>query len=78
LPQNYHSRRTLSDCLVVSASAITAELAKKCEVLMAKQFPPRSPGNPAEGSAQGSAQQQLAFFEKCVDNNGNVSAGKSK
>jgi len=34
----------------------------------------RFAGNPAAGSAQASAQQQRAFFQKCVDNNGNVDA----
>ncbi len=57
------------------AHAITVELAKKCESLMAKQFPPRVPGNPAAGSAKGSAQDRRAFYQKCVDNNGNVDTG---
>ncbi len=54
------------------ASAITAEVAKKCNVLLAKQFPPRQAGNPAAGSSKGSSQDQRDFFKKCVDNGGNM------
>jgi hypothetical protein len=59
-----------------SASAITAELARKCSALMAKQFPPREPGNPAAGSAKGSGPAQNDYFNKCVANNGNMDADK--
>jgi hypothetical protein len=55
-----------------SASAITAEVAKKCNVLLEKEFPPREPGNPAAGSSKGSAQDQRNYFKKCVDNGGNM------
>ena len=43
-----------------SASAITVEVAKKCNLLLEKQFPPRQAGNPAAGSSKGSAQDQRA------------------
>ena len=59
-----------------SASAVTAELARKCSTLMAKQFPPREPGNPAAGSAKGSGRAQHDFFSKCIANNGNMDADK--
>jgi hypothetical protein len=52
------------------ALAATAEVAKKCETLTAKAFPPREIGNPAAGSAKGSAQTQRAYFSKCVANGG--------
>ena len=55
-----------------SAPAITAEVARKCNALTAKQFPPREPGNPAAGSAKGSGRDQHAFFNKCVANGGKV------
>ena len=55
------------------ASAVTAEVAKKCETLTAKAFPPRQIGNPAAGSAKGTAQDQRAYFNKCVDAGGKVS-----
>jgi hypothetical protein len=54
------------------ASAITAEVARKCNALIAKEFPPREPGNPAAGSAKGSGRDQRAYFNKCVTNNSNM------
>jgi hypothetical protein len=55
-----------------NASAITVEVAKKCDVLVAKAFPPREIGNPADGSAKGSAQAQRDYFKKCVTNGGKM------
>jgi hypothetical protein len=60
------------------ALAITAELAKKCEALTAKAFPPRVIGNPAAGSAKGSGKDAQAYFSKCVKNGGKVDDGGSK
>ena len=54
------------------ASAIPVELAKKCNLLVAKAFPPREPGNPAAGSSKGTAQDQRDYFNKCVTNGGNM------
>jgi hypothetical protein len=54
-----------------SAAAITAEVAKKCNAMRAKAFPPRQPGNPAAGSAQGSGSDEQAYFKKCIANGGN-------
>jgi hypothetical protein len=54
------------------ASAITAEVARKCNALTAKQFPAREPGNPAAGSAKGSGRSQYEYFNKCVANGGKV------
>jgi hypothetical protein len=53
-------------------SAITADVAKKCNALTARQFPPREPGNPAAGSAKGSGRARQDYFNKCVANGGNV------
>jgi hypothetical protein len=55
-----------------NASAITVEVAKKCDALVAKAFPPREIGNPAAGSAKGSAQAQRDYFNKCVTNGGKM------
>ena len=55
-----------------SASAITVELAKKCNALVATAFPPRMPGNPAAGSAKGSGKQMQDYFRKCVENEGKM------
>ena len=57
-----------------SASAISVELAKKCNALTAKAFPPRVPGNPAAGSAKGSGREMQDYFKKCVANGGEMPA----
>lgn len=54
------------------AFAISVELAKKCDALTAKAFPPRVIGNPAAGSAKGTGHQQQAYYRKCVANNGKM------
>jgi hypothetical protein len=56
-----------------SASAITAEVAKKCDVLTEKAYPLRVPGNPAAGHKHGSTKEIQDYFNKCVTNGGNVS-----
>jgi hypothetical protein len=53
------------------ASAITVEVAQKCS-------PPREPGNPAAGSAKGTAQSARAYFNKCVANSGNMDGEEKK
>jgi hypothetical protein len=58
--------------LTGNAFALTAEVAKKCEALTAKAFPPRVPGNPAAGSLKGSSAERREYFNKCVTNEGNV------
>jgi hypothetical protein len=59
-----------------SASAISVELAKKCNALTAKAFPPRVIGNPAAGSAKGTGQDQRDYYKKCVANEGKMDAPK--
>ena len=54
------------------ASAITVEVARKCDALAAKAFPSREPGNPAAGSAKGSGYDVQAYFKKCVANGGSA------
>jgi len=54
------------------ASAVTAELARKCSALMAKAYPPREVGNPAAGSAKGNGLAAQTYYQKCVTNNGKV------
>ena len=62
-----------------SASAITVELARKCNAMVATVFPPRVPGNPAAGSAKGSGKQMQDYFRKCVENEGKMpEPGKSE
>jgi hypothetical protein len=59
------------------ASAVSVEIAKKCSSLVAKAFPPREPGNPAAGSAKGTAQDQRNYFNKCLTNGGNMDGAGS-
>jgi hypothetical protein len=55
-----------------SASAVTAEVAKKCEILAEKAYPPLVRGNPAAGSAKGSGQAKYNYLIKCFATGGNV------
>ena len=57
---------------VSQAQPISAEVARKCKVLRAKQFPPRQIGNPAAGSAYGSGPDKREFFRRCVEKGGNI------
>ena len=45
---------------------------KKCAALADKAYPPRVPGNPAAGLAEGTAQSKRDYFNKCVANKGNM------
>jgi hypothetical protein len=55
-----------------NASAISAELARKCTALTAKAFPPRVVGNPASGSVKGGGREERAYYRKCVATEGKV------
>ena len=68
----------LAGLMPAAASAITVEVAKKCNALLAKEFPPRERGNPAAGSTKGTAQSQRDYFNKCVANGGNMDADDAK
>jgi hypothetical protein len=68
----------LAGLMPAAASAITVEVAKKCNVLLAKEFPPREPGNPAAGSTKGTAQSQREYFSKCVANGGKMDGDGAK
>jgi hypothetical protein len=60
------------------ASAVTAEVAKKCAALTARIYPPRVPGNPAAGSTRGSGLAEQDYFRRCVANGGNVGGDDSR
>jgi hypothetical protein len=64
--------------LPTDAKAITVEVAKKCNALLANEFPPRQAGNPAAGSAKGNGQASRDYFKKCVDNGGNMDGSSDK
>ena len=55
-----------------SALAISAEVARACNVAVAKAFPARQAVNPAAGSAKGSAQDERIYFDRCVANGGKI------
>ena len=54
------------------ASAISVEVAKKCNAPHRQGISAAQPGNPAAGSTKGSGVDQRAFFSKCVANNGDM------
>ncbi len=60
------------------ATAITAELAKKCEALVSTAFPPRQLGNPAAGSAKGNSRAQREYYSQCVAKNGKMDDASAK
>jgi len=53
------------------APALTVEVAKKCNALAAKAFPPREIGNPAAGVIGGGKNRQK-YYRECIENEGNV------
>jgi hypothetical protein len=55
-----------------SALTVTAEVAKKCEALAQKAYPPLVIGNPAAGSAAGTGASKRAYLIKCLANGGNM------
>lgn len=55
-----------------STSVVTDEVARKCEVLTAKAYPPLVVGNPAAGSAKGTGLSERDYFAQCLANRGNV------
>jgi hypothetical protein len=55
-----------------SAEAVSVEVAKKCDALTAKAFPPQVVGNPAAGSAKGTGADERAYYKKCVTNHGKM------
>src|SRR6516162_2384071 len=59
-------------CMNGRASAVTAEVARKCAALTAKAYPPQVPGNPAAGLAKGTVQSKRDYFNKCVANGGTM------
>lgn len=60
----------IAGAAIDSAFAVSVEVAKKCEALTTKAYPPREIGNPAAGSAKGNGRSQQEFFRKCLANEG--------
>src|SRR5262245_22284110 len=59
-------------CMNGEASAVTAEVARKCVALSAKAYPPQVRGNPAAGLAKGTVRFKRDYFNKCVANGANM------
>jgi hypothetical protein len=55
-----------------NASAISLELAKKCNALTAEAYPPRVIGNPAAGSIRVTGPEIRAYYNKCVVSGGEI------
>lgn len=68
----------LTTSLATGASAISLEVAQKCDNAVANAFPSREPGNPAAGSAKGSGRDERAYYKKCVANGGKVTETPQK
>jgi hypothetical protein len=64
--------------MATGVSAVTVEVAKKCQILTDKAFPLRQIGNPASGSAKGTVRDRRAYFSKCVANGGKVDDSGTK
>ena len=64
--------------LPTDAKATSADVVKKCNTLLAKEFPPRQAGNPAAGSAKGNGQAGRDYFKKCVENGGHMDSAPDK
>ena len=56
-----------------TASALTAEVAKKCNALLDQAFPPLVIGNPAAGR-KGTAKARQDFYRQCIANGGKMPA----
>jgi len=75
---NLKFKATLMGVVCITVAPMTAfavddvKIAKECEALTAKAFPPRVIGNPAAGSAKGTGQEEQAYFKKCVANKGKM------
>ncbi len=54
------------------ALAVSVEIARKCDALVAKAYPPRQPGNPAAGLANGTGSEAQSYYQKCVANGGKM------
>jgi hypothetical protein len=50
----------------------SAEIARRCDALTAKAFPPREPGNPAAGTTNATGLEVQTYFKKCVANGGRM------
>jgi hypothetical protein len=64
--------------VATSATAIPAELARKCSSLANQAYPLRKSHNPASGRKHGSAQAIRDYFNRCVASGGKMNGDGSK
>ncbi len=67
-------------CIILAsttnASAVTAEVAKRCSALTAKAFPQLDTGNPASRDGEVNGLSQRSYFQKCTENRGDEDSAK--
>ena len=56
----------------MAASALSVEVARKCEGFTARAYQPRVPGNPAAGLVKGSGLAAQNYFKNCMAKDGKV------
>jgi hypothetical protein len=56
---------------ITNASAISADVAKRCTAVTAQTFPQHETGNPASRSGEVNGLSQHRYFQKCVSNREN-------
>ena len=64
--------------MTVGASAETVEVARKCDALTAKAYPPRVIRKHAAGSAYGTVIAEHNYYQKCVANARNINVPAPK
>jgi hypothetical protein len=64
--------------VATSATAIPAELARKCSALANRAYPLSASHNPASGRKHGSSQAVRNYFNRCVANGGKMKGHGSK
>jgi hypothetical protein len=71
-----------SACIILepttNAFAISLKVARKCNALTSKAYPPLVPGNPAAGRAHGNGDAVRRYFNKCVANSGHMHKHSSR
>lgn len=62
----------------INAFAISLEVARKCNALTSRAYPPLVPGNPAAGRANGNGQTVRNYFNRCIAHGGHMHKRSSR
>lgn len=54
------------DPMTTAYAAIPLKVARECNILTTKAYPPLVPGNPAAGRANGNSHAIRKYFNRCV------------